>query len=96
MAMLHEKELVLNQGDTANFLASMEVLERILQILDLQAFSSQMGGLLSSPGFRESGSQNIQQHIEINAEFPNATDRFEIEEAFKSMANLASQYANQK
>lgn len=96
MAMLHEKELVLNQGDTANFLASMEVLERILQILDLQAFSSQMGGLLSSPGFRESGSQNIQQHIEINAEFPNATDRFEIEAAFKSMADLASQYTNQK
>jgi len=35
MAMLHEKELVLNQGDTANFLASMEILERILEIIDL-------------------------------------------------------------
>ena len=96
MAMLHEKELVLNQGDTANFLASMEVLERILQILDLQAFSSQMGGVLSSPGFRDASTQTMQQYIEINAEFPNATDRFEIEAAFKSMADLASQYANQK
>jgi hypothetical protein len=30
LGILDEKELVLNQGDTANFLASMEVLERIL------------------------------------------------------------------
>ena len=74
----------------------MEVLERILQVLDLQTINSQLGGVLSSPGFRNIDTQAIQQHIEINAEFPNATDRFEIEEAFKSMANLASQYSNQK
>jgi hypothetical protein len=30
LAMLHEKELVLNKNDTENFLASMEILERIL------------------------------------------------------------------
>jgi hypothetical protein len=60
LAMLHEKELVLNQGDTANFLTSMEVLERILQVLDLQAVSSQLGGVLSSPGFRDTGTQTMQ------------------------------------
>jgi len=40
MAMLHEKELVLNKADTKNFLASMEILHRILEIIDLQAMSS--------------------------------------------------------
>jgi hypothetical protein len=53
MAMLHEKELILNKTDTANFLTSMEVLERILRILDLQAFSSQIGGVLTTPGFKD-------------------------------------------
>ena len=96
MAMLHEKELILNKADTANFLASMEVLERILQILDLQAFSSQIGGVLTTPGFKDVEHSTMQQLVEIHADFPNATDRFEIEAAFKSMADLASQYTNQK
>ena len=96
LAMLHQKELVLNPGDTANFLASIEVLERILQVLDLHSASSQLGGLLYSPGMRDTGNQTIEQNIHIDAQFPNATDRFEIEEAFKSMADLASQYANRK
>ena len=49
LAFLHKKELVLHPEDTSNFLASMEVLERILQILDLQAVSAQLGGMLTSP-----------------------------------------------
>ena len=96
LAMLHKKELILNEHDTDNFLLTMEVMERILQMLDLQTMSSQFGGLLSSPGLRDTGSQSLEQHIEIEAHFPDATDRIEIEEAFKSMVNLASQYANRK
>ena len=96
LAFLHQKELVLNKEDTENFLASMEVLERILQVIDLHSASSQIGGILSSPILGNTGPQDINQHISIEASFPNATDRFEIEEAFKSMANLASQYANRK
>lgn len=96
LAFLHQKELVLNKEDTENFLASMEVLERILQVIDLHSASSQIGGILSSPILGNTGPQDINQHISIEANFPSATDRFEIEEAFKSMANLASQYANRK
>jgi hypothetical protein len=40
LAFLHKKELVLHPEDTSNFLASMEILERILQILDLQTVSA--------------------------------------------------------
>ena len=60
LAMLHKKELILNESDTKNFLASMEVMERILQILDLQAISSQVGGILTTPAFKNTGNQTIE------------------------------------
>ena len=96
LAFLHQKELVLNEGDTANFLSSMEVLERILRLIDLQSASAQLGGILSSPNVHTDGDAAITQYVTIEASFPEATDRNEIEEAFKSMANLASQYVNRK
>lgn len=95
LAMLHEKELVLNAQDTANFLSSMEVLERILQIIDLQATSSQIGGMLYSPSVKDSSSV-IEQSVHIEASFPAVQDRNEIEEAFNNLINKASQYANRK
>jgi hypothetical protein len=51
LAMLHEKELILNPGDTTNFLASIELLDNIIKTIDLQAANSQLGGLLKSPSF---------------------------------------------
>ena len=96
MAMLHEKELVLNAGDTENFLASMELLHRILEIIDLQTMSSQLGGLLTSPNFMSNNSNMIEQNVHIEASFPNATNHSEIEEAFNNLINTASQYANRK
>jgi hypothetical protein len=95
-AMLHEKELILNKGDTENFLASMEVLQRILQIIDLQSTSSQLGGILSTPKFGYNNQGTLEQNVHIEANFPNATNHDEIEEAFGNLVNLASQYANRK
>ena len=92
LAMLHEKELILNKDDTENFLASMEVLERILQIIDLQSSSSQLGGSLSAPGFN-SNTGTLEQNVHIEANFPNVSHSEEIEEAFSNLVNLASQYA---
>ena len=37
--------------------------------------------------------QTLEQEVTIHAEFPNATNRTEIEEAFDNIINLASQYA---
>lgn len=97
MAMLHEKELVLNEGDTSNFLASMEVLERILEVIDLQSMNAQLGGLLNTPSFGNNGtSQTVEQNVHIEASFPGVSDRNEIEEAFNNLINTASQYANRK
>ena len=51
LAMLHKKELVLNAGDTDNFLAGMEMLDNIVKTIDLYSMNAQLGGILSSPSF---------------------------------------------
>ena len=96
-AMLHEKELVLNPGETENFLASMEVLRSIIKMIDLQSTASQLGGLLHSPGYYSpQSSEVLEQNVHIEASFPEATDRYEIEAALTSIVNRASQFANRK
>jgi hypothetical protein len=35
LALLHQKELVLNSQDTENLLTSMEVLNKIIEMIDL-------------------------------------------------------------
>ena len=95
-AMLHEKEIVLNKEDTKNFLASLELLDNILSTIDLHAMNSQWTPYLASPGISNIGKEALEQMVTIEANFPNATDKYEIEEAFKDLVNLASQYANRK
>ena len=96
-AMLHEKELILNPGETENFLASMEVLRSIIKMIDLQSTASQLGGLLHSPGYlAPNASDTLEQNVHIEASFPEVHDRYEIEAALTSIVNRASQFANRK
>ena len=96
LAFLHEKEMVLNKQDTENLLLSMELLNQILEMIDLQSTSAQLGGLLTSPGFSNHSMQNLEQNVHIEASFPGVQDRNEIEEAFNNLINKASQYAYRK
>ena len=96
LAFLHQKELILNQGDTENFLASMELLDSIIKTIDLYSANAQWGGLLSTPTFGNYGSETLEQNVHIEASFPGVTDKNQIEEAFNDIINLASQYANRK
>lgn len=94
MAMLHEKELVLNAGDTENFLAAMGILDRIVQAIDLQTASAQLGGLLSAPGMKNLDGDMLEQYVTIDAHFPNVQNSSEIEDAFDTLINRATQYIN--
>lgn len=94
LAMLHEKELVLNQDDTKNMLAAVHLVREINHAVDLQAQMAS-GGNLSAPGYGYSNSV-LEQTVTIHAEFPNAVNHNEIEEAFNNLVNRASQYANRK
>lgn len=97
LAVLHEKELVLNANDTLHFLQAAEILRGVSEAIDLQAMANQImlnpyAGALTST----LADQTLQQQVTIEANFPGVTDRFEIEEAFNNLINTASQYANRK
>ena len=96
MAFLHQKEIVLNASDTENFLAAVNIVRDIAQKIDLNAATAQnaLGALQTA--HLTSNNQTLEQEVTIHAEFPNATNHSEIEQAFENLVNMASQYANRK
>ena len=95
VAMLHEKELVLNKQDTSNLLAAVGMIRDISKIIDLNAYASSYGNIASTPNVVDN-TGTLEQQVHITAEFPNATDKDEILSAFDDIINLASQYANRR
>lgn len=95
LATLHEKELVLNKQDTSNILAAVSLIRQIASAIDLQALMQSFG--LLSIGASKLGTiahTSLEQKVEITAQFPNAIYHDEIKEAFDTLINRASQYAN--
>ena len=94
-AMLHEKELVLNQDDTKNFLDALSISREVLHsMIEMNAKQSSLALGDLYPSSIQDMSQMLEQQVSITAEFPNATNRSDIEDAFNSLINTASQYAN--
>lgn len=93
VAMLHEKEIVLNKEDTSNLLTAVDMIRQVAKIIDLNAYSSAGFGS-SLIGLASGSAGQFEQNVHITAEFPNATNREEIYAAFTDIVNLASQYAN--
>lgn len=94
LAVLHDKELVLNRNDTENLLSTIGFVRELVNVIDSQSALSRFFNL-SSVGVGDNN-QTIEQKVEITASFPNATNHSEIEEAFNGLINKASQYANRK
>lgn len=94
LAMLHQKELVLNADDTENFLMGIQMLRSISQILDRNAaLASMTSSNLSAYTLSNSFGQTLEQEVTIHAEFPNVSDHNEIEIAIDNLINRASQYS---
>lgn len=93
LAILHEKELILNQDDTQNILSTVSLIRELVNMIDAQAASASLFNLISTPS-PNPNTNILEQKVEITAEFPNVNDRYEIEEAFNNLVNRASQYAN--
>lgn len=94
LAVLHEKELVLNAQDTENILSSVNILRQISQALDNSAIWASLGlGGLNAASIGTLADQTLQQEVYISADFPNVTDHNEIEMAIDNLINAASQYA---
>lgn len=102
LAFLHQKELVLNQDDTSNMLATVQVvrdvfstIEKILDGNGIAALSLMAQKLSTVPV--DSTHDSIEQTIHIdNIEFPNVTSSDEITDAFASIANDAVQWARRR
>lgn len=95
-AMLHQKELVLNETDTENMLSMIGMVRDISKMIDVNAISSLLSVGISAGHIKGVDNGTLEQNVTIKAEFPNATDKHEILEAFDNVINLASQYANRK
>lgn len=97
LGILDEKELILNQNDTANMLSMLQLTHELLNMIDLQTQTAKLGfGDLVASTIKDSQKEILEQKVEITAEFPNVTDHNEIEEALMNLTNTASQYANRK
>lgn len=91
MAILHEKELVLNKADTANILQAVNIVRDLNEALNsiqggysLGSFANNLGNMNNSSG--------VSQNIQITAQFPNAVNHSEIQQALLNLANKTSQY----
>ncbi len=96
LAFLHEKELVLNQEDTLNILRAVQTVRAITSAFGnvadsgLSALANGANGFLAGINNTEQLDQNV--HIEAN--FPNVTQHTEIEQAFENLVNMASMKAS--
>ena len=68
------------------------MIRELSNAIDLRALSYMIGGGILSPSIGNN-SQQFEQQVTIHAEFPNATDHNEIEQAFNTLINRATQYA---
>ena len=94
LAVLHQKEIVLNADDTANMLAAVQITRAMLDTIDLNAKQASLGlGNLMASGIKEEKTETLKQEVNITAEFPNVQNHTEIEDAFNNLINQASQYA---
>ena len=95
-AILHEKELVLNRTDTENLLTTVGFVRDLTRMISVNAAGASAGlGNIFSGGLVQGGSF-LDQNVTIHAEFPNAVNHTEIEEAFSNLIGLATQYAGRK
>lgn len=91
IAVLHEKQLVLNKEDTANMLQAVSIVRTMNDLLSNMNNSTDF---INTIGFGSgNNSQTLEQNVHIEASFPNVTDHSEIEQALNNLVNRASQFA---
>lgn len=106
LALLHQKELVLNEEDTSNILNAVnftrsigsDVLAAISSVLDANAASagSVLAARLGVAVPASAGAADLNQQVSISATFPGVQSASEIEQALNNLINDAAQYASIK
>lgn len=100
MAILHEKELILNKEDTENILETVKMQRGLMESIkgrgssvknSIQNMSSNISNIQNSNRM-----STVEQNITLSPNFPNARDRSEIEAAFEGLLGKASTYVGKK
>lgn len=94
LAMLHQKEIVLNARDTENLLSAVNIVRGLGDMV--QTLSAALASNLTPAAVPVGGNQGadtIEQNVHITAEFPNVSSSSEIEQALRNLTNVASQRA---
>ena len=92
LAILHEKELVLNKDDTSNLLNTVDIINK----LDKEVVAGLALMLQKASGGRfldNLDTRKIEQDVKIEAHFPNVTSAEEIELSLNNLVNEAAQRA---
>lgn len=105
LAVLHQKELVLNQEDTKNMLAAVQSIRELAPSMIAEMRARISGAATASQslfGSRYSGMRSafdrktteLAQSVQINADFPGVRDAIEIKEALESLVQTSAQRIN--
>lgn len=105
LAVLHQKELVLNQEDTKNILSAVQSIRDLTptMISDMrQRLAGSVSASMNLFGSRFSGmstafdraATELAQSVNINADFPGVRDAIEIKEALESLVQTSAQRIN--
>lgn len=92
IAVLHQKQLVLNESDTKNILNSVSILRSMSDSV-LGSIRNRNSNLNLANQSYLSSENGVEQNVHIEASFPNVDSKREIEEAFNDLVNLAAQRA---
>ena len=95
LALLHQKELVLNKTDTENMLSAVEVLRDLVSSMSNTMFSNIENAVSSirSSNINSVDSNDLNQNVYITAQFEGQTEATQIETALRNLVNTASQRA---
>ena len=95
IAMLHQKELVLNAKDTENMLNAVDILRAMTDHLGDSIFNrlANIPNGYSNILNQIPNTETLEQKVQIEAVFPNVSNSHEIENAFNNLVNIASQRA---
>lgn len=94
VAMLHEKELILNKQDTSNILMAVSIVRTLSAKLSNMA-NNMMNNINSHNAATAIPTQDktLEQNVKIEASFPNVKNSNDIEQALNNLVNTASMYA---
>lgn len=95
LALLHQKELVLNANDTSNILNAVQILRDITDTIG-SSILSKMSAITANTSIGGNLGETFEQNVHIDANFPNVTNSKEIENAIDNLMNVATQRANRR